>query len=355
MSGLCKALLLGSNAIYARLLKQEKVLHALKDKRVLITGSSGLLGTTLIYAIDYLNSLWGTNCHVTALDMRPFNPVDLLQPALFRSLTTNLIYADQLPPGPAFDYAFALAGIASPVAYEKRPYEALMVSVKGLDLVLQSAVKGARVVFSSSSEVYATPPSGEIPTRETYIGAVEMLGKRAPYDIGKLAGETLCWIHNQQFPNSAVVVRFFNAFGPGLVQADQRILVKLAESIKRGEPLTVYRPGEVGDLPTRTYCPAANSVYGLLLAAVSAPTIGPYNIGLDSPELTVPQLASRAAMLGFKAPEVKVVPAPGLYSNEPRRRCPSIEKAKNELGYAPVMSLEDGLKLYLDWALEAYV
>ena len=79
-----------------------------------------------------------------------------------------------------------------------------------------------------------------------------------------------------------------------------------------------------------------------------------YNIGVDGPELTVPELIQKIEKICSVKVPLNIVEAGGVYAEEPMRRCPDIAKAKKHLGYNPLIALDDGLRLFFDWALENY-
>jgi UDP-glucuronate decarboxylase len=240
------------------------------------------------------------------------------------------------------------------VVYKKFPLLTIEVAVDGSRRLLEVAHEyGAKYLFTSTSEVLQTPPPECIPTNERYVGAIPTMTDRAPYDVSKALGETLTFTYWRQHGLHAINVRLFNSFGAGMAEKDQRILPRLASSIVAKRALTVYGHDE-RTLPTRTYCPAANTAYGILLALVKGKPAGLYHIGAPNPEITVPELCKLAArVLGREVP-YQLMPPPDVYETEPRRRCPDIGLAQRELGYELVVPLEDGLKSFLSWALSVY-
>lgn len=262
------------------------------------------------------------------------------------------------------DYVLHLAGIASPTWYQQYPLETIAVAVDGTRNMLELAKdQGARILFSSSSEVYQT--AEVVPTPESYVGAVPSMTERSSYDCSKLLGETLCYVYATKEDVHATVVRIFNSFGSGMRQKDQRILPRIASAMKSGTPLRVfasehpqgghpYVPG--GVLPRRTYTPVANTLFGLFLALLRGERApgGVYNLGLEAPEVTVPQLCNLVERVTGRTVPLEYAPPPDNYASEPMRRCPDIARLKG-LGFQPVVNLEEGLRRFFDWALEVYV
>ena len=327
---------------------------ALAGKTVLLTGAGGFLGRWMVPLIDDLNaSGLARPCRLIALDTAaPASEVTggLKKPEHVTFMTHDL--AKPLDLKDHVDFAIHMAGIASPAYYRQKPLETLDVSFFGTRQVLDLARRdGARMLYFSSSEIYGDPDPKFVPTPETYRGYVSSMGPRACYDEGKRIGETLCWIYGHHFDVAAVSVRPFNVFGPGMREKDYRVLPNFASWIKAGKPLKMYGTGK----QTRTYCYAADALAGFLLALFKGKGGEAYNVGNDGPELSVIELADRIEkVLGRKVAR-EIVKHPDHYpADEPNRRCPDLAKSRKELGYAPKIPLEEGLKRYLAWTDRNY-
>lgn len=107
--------------------------------------------------------------------------------------------------------------------------------------------------------------------------------------------------------------------------------------------------------PTRTFCYVADAVVGYYKILVNGGPGEAYNIGVESPEISMKELAEKVSGLahnrfGYKG---QVVCRPSSDVNylidNPNRRCPNIGKARRELGYNPSIELEDGLMRSLSW------
>jgi UDP-glucuronate decarboxylase len=324
----------------------------LNGKTILWTGTDGFLGQWVTRLVKYLNShILDKQCRLLAYDMRlPDKQIlDYFAGSgvIFRShdLTTKL-----WPIGEQIDYVVHMAGIASPYHYKRRPLETIDVAIEGVRSTLEIARHhNAKFLFTSSSEVYQT--ASVIPTPETYIGAIASNNDRSCYDVSKLMAENLTYVYHKNLGVNASCIRIFNSFGPGIAEQDSRILPRIASAIVGKFPISVYSKSE---LPTRTYCPSGNTIAGMFLALLNGKSGEIYNIGVDTPELTVPDLIQRIEnSCGLKVPHDIVKPEE-VYLDEPMRRCPDITKAKMFLGYNPSISLDDGLKIFFEWALKNY-
>lgn len=347
--------------------------HQLADKAVLVTGARGYLGRFVIAALVRANDFLATPCRIYALDSMVVTPNDKRQDwfdvpnlrFIKHDVRHEVGNGDGALWGDKLDYVWHLAGIASPYWYAKYPLATIDVAVQGTRNMLELAAKhSAKFLFTSSSEVYQT--ASIVPTPESYIGAIPSLTERSCYDVSKLMGETLCYAFGTKpgeghaLHGHVNIVRIFNSFGVGMGEHDRRILTRIASTLKRanGQPLTVYaQPG--GRLPSRTYTPVANTLSGLLRVALSGEPLdgvgsnGVYNIGLDSPELTVPELCGKVALVTGAHVPYEFKPTPTNYTTEPLRRCPDVTRLR-ALGFMPVTELDEGLRRFFSWAATAY-
>lgn len=336
------------------------VLEALGGKHVLITGGRGFLGRYFTSVFSELNRtrLAEREVWVTAIDNfvsagEAGRDVESLSSDPFVTFVEHDVIKPMKANRYAPDFILHAAGIASPAHYRARPLEALEVATTGLknSLELARANPGCKLLFFSSSEIYGDPTEGNVPTPETYRGNVACLGPRASYDESKRLGETLVQIYHQQYGVHGTIVRPFNVYGPGMQATDYRVLPNFAAKIVSGQPLQVYGDGN----QTRTYCYVTDAIDGFLRVLVNGRAGKPYNIGNPSPEISVLGLVDKIQTVVGAPIRKEIMPHPDNYpADEPNRRCPDISKASWELGYAPRVSLEDGLDRFFGWAARAY-
>ena len=340
-------------------LKEE--LTSMRGRSLAITGGAGFLGYYLALVIVWWNERAGRNGQIklTILDNfrrgRPQWLARLTNRATIVEFDLRSPLAKDLP---EFDYVIHAAGIASPTYYRKYPIETMDANVVGLRNLLdrcverstaKSPVKG--FLFFSSSEIYGDPPAEAIPTPETFRGNVSCTGPRACYDESKRYGETLCVNFAKTYDLPIAMARPFNNYGPGLKISDRRVIPDFAGSILKGEDVVLYSDGT----PTRTYCYAADAIVGYYKVLVRGHAGEPYNIGIESPEISVTQLAQMMVttsqrLFGYKG---KVAfgktDEPEYLVDNPNRRCPDIRKAREHLDYRPCIDIADGLERALTW------
>jgi UDP-glucuronate decarboxylase len=334
----------------------EPLLETLKGKNLLITGAAGFLGRYFMSTFNHFNDLHpGNEINVVALDNYVTSSKSMDQPWQRTSSSIEWIYGDaslgeKLPN--KFDFIIHAAGIASPHHYRANPIETFEVAVnvtKGL--LGKAATDYSRMLFFSSSEIYGDPFAEFVPTKEDYRGNVSTLGPRACYDESKRMGETLCWIYQEYFGVQVSIARPFNVYGPGMMATDYRVLPNFAASILNKQPLHVYGHGN----QTRTFCYITDAIIGFLKILIKSPKPDVYNVGNPSPEISIKKLAELVCEISDFREGFKTSSYPDSYpEDEPNRRCPDISKISETLEFSPVVSLEDGLRRFLNWAEENY-
>jgi UDP-glucuronate decarboxylase len=332
----------------------EPILDRLQGKSVLLTGAAGFLGTHLLATFAEINRRVARPVSVVALDNMISSQCLPEQMSGFPGVSFQVHDITQpIPDAVACDHILHAAGIASPVWYKLHPLATLEVSSTGTRNVLEVARRwGARVLYFSSSEIYGDPDPRHVPTSENYNGNVSCVGPRACYDEGKRVAETLCHIYHEHFGVPTVVVRPFNVFGPGMSEKDYRVLPNFGRRLKSRLPLRVYGTGA----QTRTFCYVVDAIIGFMLALTRGVPGEAYNIGTPFPEISIHDLARLTCDVLGGGTGIEVVDYPDGYpSNEPTRRCPDISKAALHLGFAPRITLEEGLRRFFGWTDGVYL
>lgn len=330
---------------------------------ILITGGAGFLGYYLVQSLLYYNKTASDPITLTIFDNYIRGVPEWLT-ALQDNPHLTLVRHDithPLPEMPDFDYIIHAASIASPQYYRKYPIETMDANVNGLRALLDYAVaqkeKGKPLkgfLYYSTSEIYGDPTPENIPTPETYRGNVSCTGPRACYDESKRYGETLCVNFAEQRGLHVTIARPFNNYGPGLKITDKRVIPDFMRDVFAGRDIVMFSDGS----PTRTFCYIADAIVGYFKVLVKGRPGESYNIGVETPEISMLELAERIvglakAHLDYGGQVVRQESSDKNYLvDNPNRRCPIIRKAQEELGYAPGVPLEDGLLRSLIWYSE---
>ncbi len=335
----------------------------LSGKRVLIAGGAGFLGFYFVQSILHWNK---ENNSKKPIILTVHDNFMRGEPEWLKNLKgdSNLTVKkhdvlDNLPESKdTFQYIIHAATIASPIYYRKYPIETMDANVKGLRNFLdycidkkneKNSVEG--FLFFSTSEIYGDPDSDNIPTSETYRGNVSCTGPRACYDESKRYGETLCVNFAQQYDLPIRIARPFNNYGPGLKISDRRALPDFARNIVNNEDIVLLSDGS----PTRTFCYVADAIIGYFKILVNGKNGEAYNIGVSKPEISILELANKSIeiskeLFGYQGKLVMKLSDDKEYlTDNPNRRCPVVEKARNDLRYNPTIDIDEGIKRSLLW------
>ncbi|MDA4129362.1 MAG: NAD-dependent epimerase/dehydratase family protein [Thaumarchaeota archaeon] len=245
------------------------------------------------------------------------------------------------------EIVYHLAAVNGTRFFYEKPRFVIETNIKTTENVLEAANRNGigKVVFASSSEVYGYPT--EFPTPETAQLVFDSpVVSRWSYAISKLSDEHLCFAYQKEFGLSVTCLRIFNTYGPRLDGSPYGQVVSIF--IKRalgGQDLEIFGSGD----QTRSFAYVGDTVRGITLSAKYAsknPEI--FNIGSEI-EVSINDLAERIIAACQKFSEnIRIIHLPEMTGDSPRRH-PSLQKAKELLGYTPTVSLEEGLRYTIDW------
>ncbi len=302
--------------------------------RILLTGAAGFLGSHLadrlladghsVLGVD--NFATGNALNLAHLRNEPrfaLEEHDICRPFDFGHV----------------DYVYNFASPASPVNYHRLGIETLEVGSSGTRNALEVAKKyGAGFLHASTSECYGDPQVH--PQTEEYWGHVNPIGPRSVYDEAKRFSEALVTAYRRYYRTDTHLVRIFNTYGPRLGRDDGRVISNLMVQALGGEPMTVYGDGS----QTRSFCYVSDEIDGIVRLAASRIDT-PVNIG-NPTEWTILECAETVRRVTGSASKIVFEPLP---QDDPLQRRPDITKARELLGWEPQISLEQGLRLSMEY------
>jgi len=316
-------------------------------RRILLTGAAGFLGTQFPHYFMHLNDSGRLEqpCLLYCMDnyLRgvPAWVDDFSGRTDFQLIKADITKTRDLP---ECDMVIHAASVASPIYYRKHPIETMDANVIGLRNLLDHYRQAGceSFLYFSTSEIYGDPFPEFIPTSETYRGNVSCTGPRACYDESKRYGETLCVNFHQQYGLPVKIARPFNNFGPGLRIDDGRVLPDFFNDVLNGRDIRILSDGKA----TRTFCYITDAITGYLLILLSNHDGEPFNIGVESPEISMRDVADMVVGISGTGRSVLFARSDDRHylTDNPQRRCPDITKARTLLGYNPNMTLEEGLR-----------
>lgn len=312
--------------------------------RVLITGGAGFLGSHIV------DLLIAGGHEVTVFDNLLTGRVDNIEHHLgndrFKFIKQDV--TEYLFVAGFLDAVVHFASPASPIDYLQLPIQTLKVGSLGTHKALGLAkAKGARFLLASTSEVYGDPQVH--PQPEEYWGHVNPVGPRGVYDEAKRFAEAITMAYRRYHGVDTRIVRIFNTYGSRMRPHDGRVVSNFIVQALRQEPLTIYGDGQ----QTRSFCYVSDLVDGIVRLLMLEDESGietdpglsdgdihlPVNLG-NPGEFTVSELAEKVIRLTGSNSTIEHRPLP---IDDPRVRQPDITRAKQLLGWEPIVSLEEGL------------
>ena len=297
--------------------------------KILVAGGSGFIGSNLCefllddtnnYVICLDNFSTGSKINIDHLSSNPnfkFIKHDICQKI---NIEVNQIYN--------------LACPASPIQYQRLPFETINACIDGSRNLLDIAKENnATILQSSTSEVYGDPL--EHPQNESYFGNVNINGPRSCYDEGKRLAETIFYNYKNLRNVDIRIARIFNTFGPNMEMNDGRVISNFIVQAIKGENISIYGDGK----QTRSFCYIDDMIKGLS-ALMNSQFTNPVNIGNDK-EFSILEVAEIIIDLTQSKSEIVFMPFP---ENDPFRRKPDLSLSKEKLNYKPSVSFVSGLE-----------
>ncbi|MCZ6900913.1 MAG: SDR family oxidoreductase [Bacteroidetes bacterium] len=307
----------------------------MSDKKVLITGAAGFLGSHLcdrfvkegFMVVGMDNLITGSMKNIEHLmSIREFQ--------FYHCDVSKFVHV----PG-KLDYILHFASPASPIDYLKMPIQTLKVGSLGTHNLLGLAKnKKSRILVASTSEVYGDPLVH--PQTEDYWGNVNPVGPRGVYDEAKRFQEAMTMAYHSYHQIETRIVRIFNTYGPRMRLDDGRALPAFIGQAIKGEDLTVFGDGS----QTRSFCYVDDLVEGIFRLLMSDYHL-PVNLG-NPDEITIKQFAEEIIKLTGAQQKIIYKPLP---TDDPKQRKPDITKAREILGWEPKFSRAEGLKPTYDF------
>lgn len=306
----------------------------MKDRRVLVTGGSGFIGSHLV------KNLLQAGAKV-AVTVRYGNVIKNIRLAdcwnCIQVIEADLRNRGALKAITRFDpeAIFHLAAYQHVGESFGQVEECFDVNAKGTANLFDVCENVPKFVYTATSEVYGFQE--KVPFVETMEPS-----PLSPYAITKYAGEMYCRMKQRiGGPTSTVILRPFNAFGP--YQSTKAIIPELILKCLRGDPIRTT-PGE----QTREFNFVTNLTEGMVLAAQHPEKIdGPMNLA-GGEEVAIRDLVHKIAELTDTRSQIEIGALP-YRPNEIWRMRGDGTRARQVLGWKPRVSLEEGLRITIDW------
>jgi nucleoside-diphosphate-sugar epimerase len=312
----------------------------LKDKSILITGASGLIGIYLVsYICKYQKNL---NIKIYIWSKNNIDPIFLPLFENCEKIIGDIVDHNIYTKLPKFDFIIHAAGYGQPGKFLEDKIKTIEINTLGTKYLLNQLKNNGKFLFISSSEIYNGNELFNITENE--IGKTNTDHPRACYIEGKRMGETICNIY-KSMGNDIKIARLSLAYGPGTKKGDARVLNSLIEKSIKNDYLTLLDKGDA----IRTYCYITDVVEMFLNILLNGN--GLYNVGGIS-KLSIFELANKISSSFSKkviTPEIEE-----SLSGSPKIVNISIEKYLNEFNKKSFISFDEGLKNTIEWQKKLY-
>lgn len=314
----------------------------IKDKRILLTGGLGFIGTALARQLLPTNQVvLYDNGHRNSL-----KDSGLAEHPNLTLLAGDVLNATALAEAvQGCQMVVHLAAIAGVDTVLQMPVMTMKVGIIGTYNALEAALadpKIERFVDFSTSEVFGAYAYKVGESDVTSVGAVGEA--RWTYAVSKLATEHLAHNYYRQYGLPALSIRPFNIYGPGQV-GDGAIHTFIRRALQN-QPLTIHNDGS----QIRAWCYIDDIVDAVLLALEKPAAVGEaFNIGNPRSVCTIYDLARQIVRLAGSRSDILFTKWP---HTDIELRVPNISKARTLLGYEPKVDLEEGLLRTITWYRE---
>ena len=316
----------------------------LTNKKVLITGSSGLIGT---YILAYMASLIKAGIplevYAQTFSEPPPHMLELISCGKIKALQIDLSNINEYKRLPEADVIIHSAGYAQPMLFMSNPIATMQINISATIALLQRLRPKGSFIFISSSEVYCGLTESNF--HEEHIGTTTPYHPRASYIEGKKSGEAACNAFRSQGVR-AISARLGDVYGPGTRKHDKRALNSFIEKALFNQKIDLLDSGTA----MRTYCYVVDALESLMrILFFGKQAI--YNVGGHS----YASIAELAKMIGeitnvpvvFPSNEIQVAGSPEVLQLDLRR-------VETEFGKTEYVELKEGLKRTISWQRELY-
>lgn len=289
----------------------------IKNKTFLITGSTGLIGSTLIKCLLEVDKVKKLGIKIVSI-ARSKNKAY----SIFGNSPIIWYYQDMMDPLVLdsclnVDYVIQCASSTSSRFYVEHPVETINTAFLGTNNLLRYSVenKVKGFVYLSSLESYGTIMDKE-EIIETDMGYINPLDVRSGYSLGKRMVECLCHSYAKEYGLNVTIARLTQTFGAGVSLEDNRVFAQFSKSIIKNEPIIMHTTGE----SSKPYCYTVDAVRAILYMLFKGESGQAYNVANSDSYISIHDLAV-------------------FLCNDFNKNCNVIVELKDNMGYAPITKL----------------
>lgn len=278
-------------------LKNIKNIQRLRNKSILITGASGLIGSSMVDLLCEANRNMKMGIQIYAMGRnldrlfrrfpyaKLYHNIHFIEHDIVQSLTKFFDIH--------FDYIIHAAGNASPQAIYTDPVGTIRANIDGTFNLLEllNHVKGKRLLFISSGEVYGQSSPDVLAFNEEYQGPITFLSVRSSYPLSKRTAENLCISYAKQYRLDTVIVRPCHIYGATILQSDNRAYAQFIRNAHHHQSIVLKSRGN----QVRSYLYVADAVSSIFTALLNGKNGEAYNLANKRVCISIAELAQAIA------------------------------------------------------------
>lgn len=349
---------LGSDTMKSSIILQDverfvttfKLFTNLKDARILITGVTGLVGSSLLRCLVSLNLCKGLNLQIFC-PVRNIDKANVLFPneriVHFVKTECLSLYFQQLELD--VDYIIHLASPTSSDYMLEHPVETFQSIVQPTQAILDYAHRHhpKKIVYASSIEVYGRIHKDVDKITEDCQGYVNPLSPRSSYPMGKRAAESICYFYAKEYNIPVSIARLTQTFGAGIAKEDNRVFAQMARSVIEGKDIILRTQGQ----SAKPYCYLTDTVSALLFILLKGASGEAYNIANPDTYITIRDMGEKICQLFSKTSKV-IIEERDNAKYAPDTRLPLDTTKLLELGWTPFYNLDEMYERLINYLYE---
>lgn len=259
----------------------------LSDGKFMVTGATGLIGSTLVHCLLSLNKNIEITCPVRNLDKARTMFCD--ESPKIHLVECDLVdYLKNLDIKEKFQYIIHCASPTVGKYMTEHPIETYMLAIDSTHSILEYArnTEGCNVLYVSSLEYYGQNFDDRIIT-EDMLGYIDNTAPRSSYPLGKRAAEFLCVAYAKQYDVNVKVARLTQTFGAGVAFDDNRVFAQFARSVIAGTNIILHTKGE----SAKPYCYTTDCISAILYILLKGENGGSYNVANQETYISIRNMA----------------------------------------------------------------
>lgn len=263
-------------------------------KSILITGATGLVGSTLVNYLDYLNKNNNNNFDITVMVRNEEKAKKLFENKNIKYLVQDIRKPlnDQIK----FDFIVDCASNADPKLYASNPVDTIQTNVVGITNLLNYCLNNinTKVLFVSSVEVYGNTTGIDHLLKENDFGFTDCNTLRACYTESKRLSETLCQAYHEQYGVNCTIARLCKIYGPYITDTDSKVMAQMLRKVVSNDDIVLKSDG----MQNLSFCYSVDVASALLYILYNGESCKAYNVADKHSIYRLKEIAEKLAKIG---------------------------------------------------------